>query len=124
MDVNYPCVFMPQFRQEIGSGITNLFITGIVQETRPAFVANVANGTIPLREMTEPSMLPDDLVYGVPLVIGSRKGFPNFNEFAVQTIANFTRKLELRRANGKLSETNQMWIIGISNVFAMETWNS
>ena len=71
---------------------------------------------------------PDDLVFGVPLVIGARKGLPNFNEFSAETVVSVTRKVELRkRAAGganMINETNQMFVIGVSNVFGAEFWNS
>jgi len=68
-----------------------------------------------------------DMLYGVPLVIGARKGFPNFNEFAMQTQIRVTRKLEFRRlrANGgAIYQTNQMYVLAISNRFGAEAWNS
>jgi hypothetical protein len=67
-----------------------------------------------------------DMVYGIPLVIGAKKGFPNFNEFAMQTEVQVERKLQFRRdtTNGPIIATNQMFIVGISNVFGVEAWNS
>lgn len=118
----YPTVFRPRFHRNNGV----LFISSFAQEQDPFFVSKVLSGVIPVREMTDPDIGPDDLVYGVPLIIGARKGFPNFNEFAVQTVANFTRKLEVRKEalNGRPTETNHMFVIGISNVMALEAWNS
>ncbi|HKI69843.1 MAG TPA: hypothetical protein VKA67_09665, partial [Verrucomicrobiae bacterium] len=41
---------------------------------------------------------PDNInVYGVPWVIGAKKGFPNFNEFALQSVSQITRKLEFTK---------------------------
>ncbi len=72
---------------------------------------------------------PDDqhMVYNVPLVIGAKKGFPNFNEFAMQTLVQVSRKLQFTRKNGPntpISLTNQMFMVAVSNVFAVEAWNS
>ena len=67
------------------------------------------------------------MVYNIPLVIGAKKGFPNFNEFAMQTLVQVTRKLQFTRQNGPntpISQTNQMFLVGISNVFGVEAWNS
>jgi hypothetical protein len=67
------------------------------------------------------------MVYNIPLVIGAKKGFPNFNEFAMQTLVQVSRKLQFTRQNGPntpISQTNQMFLVGISNVFAVEAWNS
>ncbi|MFN0068216.1 MAG: hypothetical protein ACKVYV_11325 [Limisphaerales bacterium] len=65
-------------------------------------------------------------VAGVPLVIGARRGHPNFNEFAMQTVATIGRKLEVVKnsPNGLPVRTNQMYTLGISNVFGIEFWNS
>ena len=38
-------------------------------------------------------------VYGVPWIIGAKKGFPNFNEFEMENIFQLTRKLQLTRPN-------------------------
>ena len=37
------------------------------------------------------------MVYGVPLVIGAKKGLPNFNKFGLQNNIQVTRKLQFRR---------------------------
>src|SRR5207245_2869740 len=71
---------------------------------------------------------PNDLLFGVPLVIGARKGLPNFNEFSSEAVISVTRKVELRKSapggDNMINETNQMFVIGISNVFGEEFWNS
>ncbi len=65
-------------------------------------------------------------VAGIPLVIGAKKGFPNFNEFALQTVVQATRKLELVKMAPQMkpSITNQLYTLGISNLFGIEFWNS
>ena len=65
-------------------------------------------------------------VAGVPLVIGAKKGFPNFNEFALQTVVQATRKLELVQTapQARPTITNQLYTLGISNLFGIEFWNS
>jgi hypothetical protein len=70
---------------------------------------------------------PQHMVYNIPLVIGAKKGFPNFNEFAMQTLVQVSRKLQFTRQNGPntpINQTNQMFLVGISNVLAVEAWNS
>jgi hypothetical protein len=67
------------------------------------------------------------MLYNIPLVIGVKTGFPNFNEFAMQTLVQVTRKLQFNRQSGPntpISQTNQMFLVGISNVFGVEAWNS
>src|SRR4029079_17567516 len=78
----------------------------------------------------EQAMLRSDLdrvnIYGVPLVIGAKKGYPNFNKVVVQTVAEISRRLEIRRATaaGPLTRTNQMYVISVTNRFGVEGWNS
>ena len=76
----------------------------------------------------ESGLLPRELLfYDVPIVVGAKRGFPNFNEFALQTVVQVSRKLEFRKNNVNdvtPSETNQMFMLGVSNVFGLEAWNS
>ena len=62
----------------------------------------------------------------IPMVVGAKKGFPNFNEYVAETIVSAARKLELRRSstNSGPNETNEMFIIDINNRYALEAWNS
>ena len=64
--------------------------------------------------------------YRLPMIIGAKKGIPNFNEFVFQTTALAARKLELIRpnTNSPPTQTNDMFVLGISNFFAFEAWNS
>jgi hypothetical protein len=67
-------------------------------------------------------------VYGVPWVVGAKSGLPNFNEFAMQTVFEITRKLKLRKpslqARPDQIQTNQLYIVSLTNVLAAEFWNS
>ena len=71
-----------------------------------------------------------DMVYGVPLVVGVKKGYPNFNQFAMHTQVQLSRKLQFVRQSGvppstaPIVQTNQMFLVGISNVMGVELWNS
>jgi len=68
-------------------------------------------------------------IYGVPWVIGARKGLPNFNEFALQSTFQITRKLQMSKPNftsyGSRAgwQTNLMFVIGVSNAVGVEVWN-
>ncbi|MBI4324776.1 MAG: hypothetical protein HY674_05875, partial [Chloroflexi bacterium] len=119
----YPSVFRPVFT---GTS-SNVVISGYVEETNSAFVS------YPWREVenlitASPTTYSNVNVYGHPVVIGAKKGFPNFNEFTLQTVVQVTRKLELRKPNANVNtlpnQTNQMYILGITNMFGMEGWNS
>jgi hypothetical protein len=68
------------------------------------------------------------MVCGIPLVIGAKKGFPNFNAFAMQTLVQVTRSLQFHRSGdltfAPVNEIDQMFVMGISNAFGVEAWNS
>jgi hypothetical protein len=71
-------------------------------------------------------------VYGVPWVVGAKKGFPNFNKFDLQSAFQLTRKLQVARlsTNDSFLTTpnnysfNQMFNLSLSNQFGVECWNS
>ncbi|HEX4646621.1 MAG TPA: hypothetical protein VH598_13540, partial [Verrucomicrobiae bacterium] len=120
---SFPSVFRPTFKLVDGS---NVFINGFVEE-----------GAGTMSYQTRPLSLPEDLalvgpdttnIYGVPWIIGAKKGLPNFNEFSTQVAAQITRKLEIVKPSigaPRFSwKTNQMYVIGISNSFGVEAWNS
>ncbi len=107
----YPPVFRPVF----GSGalpgvvyVTGYVLDGRVNSLNAWFAANTNN---------------------IPAVVGAKKGLPNFNEFTLRTTFLTTRKVQVERdsppAVGVLpSKTNLMYILGISNSFWAESWNS
>ncbi len=116
-----PTLFRPRFANENGT----VFITGYVEESNSAFLGNR------LSDLFHPSasqIQPDDLVLGIPVVIGAKKGLPNFNEFSMETVLQITRKLELVKSaaggGNMINQTNQLFVIGISNICGAEFWNS
>ncbi|HYG35121.1 MAG TPA: hypothetical protein VEC99_10075, partial [Clostridia bacterium] len=116
----FPSVFRPIF----GLEGTNVYIRGY-QELKDH--ATFISSPPPMRELTNANVQPFDMVYGIPLVIGAKKGFPNFNQLEMQTEVKVTRKLEFRKR--KVSDelpyqTNQMYLLSISNSFGVEAWNS
>jgi len=114
----FPTCFRPQF----GTNGEEVFISGYVKEEAAGFIHHPWRS---VENVEDRPIEPDDNVYGIPIILGAKKGFPNFNEFAVQTVADVTRKLELRKAvvGGQPVETNQMFIVGISNSVAVELWH-
>ncbi len=116
----FPSVFRPMFTNDSG----NFYICGYLEEPGIDLV------NAPIRDLTDPAqreiMEPMDMALGIPVVIGARKGFPSFNEIAMQTAIRFHRKLEFRRnpATGRVNETNQMLMVGITNTHGLEAWNS
>ncbi|MEW6303613.1 MAG: hypothetical protein AB1705_09095 [Verrucomicrobiota bacterium] len=121
----YPTVFRPIFTN---SG-TNILIHDYVEETNATFAAN---SYLTFEQLTnQPAGLYTNInLHGVPAVIGVKKGYPNFNEFSLQTFYRISRRMEVRKSNtnapgpGNVSETNLMYELGISNVFGVEAWNS
>jgi Tfp pilus assembly protein PilX len=121
---DYPSVFRPTFYKTA----TNLIINGYVEEKSTNFliypwhsideVVADKNGDFPINR--EQRFLN---IYGVPVVIGAKKGYPNFNEISSETAVVVSRKLEVLR-RGSAFQTNQMHVIGISNIFGVEAWNS
>ncbi|PYL00803.1 MAG: hypothetical protein DME19_03875 [Verrucomicrobia bacterium] len=66
-------------------------------------------------------------VYGVPLVIGAKKGLPNFNEFLLESTVQVTRRMQAFKQTRDFNSPvtfQQAYEIGISNYFALEAWNS
>jgi hypothetical protein len=125
----YPSVFRPTFN----SDGTNVCITGYVEDVETVPVDTSASHAYNIL----PLSLPDDLasvssntvnIYGIPWVIGARKGFPNFNEFSMNSIAQITRKVQIVKPSIGSSPptwvTNIQYIVGISNVLGVEAWNS
>jgi len=119
----FPTVFRPVFRNQSG---TNLSIVNFVEETGTNFLNRRWRD---LNLQTDRQQLqPDDNVFGVPLVIGAKKGFPNFNKFYQQTIAQVTRRLQGEKSNKDAVPPNirfyQSYEFGVSNYFGIEGWNS
>jgi hypothetical protein len=124
----FPTVFRPLFKT-----INNqVFITGYDEFTSSAAdLAALVNPTrLPhdLSDPTDRNILAGDMVYGIPLVIGARKGYPNFNEFAMYSQIQVTRKLQFHRPGTSttepVNEIDQMFVAGVSNVLGVEAWNS
>ena len=137
----WPTVFRPLFRTETNGQI---FIAGYreVLGTDMAFAGSaplmVELDTGKFISFIPPSGTPfnpsdqnEPMVSGVPLIIGAKKGWPNFNQFAMQTTVNVSRRLQFLRhdpvndATNQLPyATNQQYRVAISNVFGLQAWNS
>lgn len=126
----FPSVFRPIFFDEssVGSG-NGVWIIGYSEVTNidvRLVTTNLAQSA-PFHDLNDPAdhrpVRSTDMVYGVPLIIGAKKGFPNFNEFGLLQDVNVARNLIFHRVGGTFN-TNQVYTMGISNVFAIEAWNS
>ena len=137
----YPDVFRPIFEHD---NLGNVFIVGYTNLSS-ASGPNTVSGendpqlTSPLDVSTltnwGPSYVPitansgDVNVYGVPWIIGAKKGFPNFNKFGMQTIVQVARRLQVRRSTiptvlGTTTfQTNQLLTFSINNRLNADCWN-
>ena len=120
----YPTVFRPLFFND-GSG--NIFITGyrrvigVTGAGDAQLAAPIDISAVPVGSSTNLN------VYGVPWIIGAKKGLPNFNEFYMRNAFQLTRKLQVTRVNGSLAgatATNEMFIMSITNRLGFSFWNS
>jgi hypothetical protein len=121
--VPLPTVFQPVFGVEGGC----VYITNYVEVTDTSFLTNT------LRSLNGGSnvvanLQPNDLIFGVPLIIGARKGFPNFNKFAMESAFQLVRRLQVTRPSTNspvsLYQCNQMFLLSITNQLGVECWNS
>lgn len=125
-----PSVFRPVFRRTN----ENVYIAGYVEETTTNFLnfhwidlnsPSSVNGRAALANKSS-DPITNIMAYGIPLIIGAKKGLPNFNEYAMQTAVQVTRKLDFRKKTPQSApfQTNQLFVVGISNTFGLEAWNS
>jgi hypothetical protein len=136
---DYPSVFRPYFGVAGSGANTVAYITGYTEQGRVvgATIANHAFLSAPLDLRRDLSQLVQNTqngvnsinnVYGVPYVIGARQGFPNFNQFSMAPVVQITRYIQIRRTSPNAPQsswlTNVAYEIGISNVMAVQCWNS
>ena len=120
----FPVVFRPCFGR-IGNDV---FITGyewVYSSTQPDFPLAQA----PM-DISDPRVgtVAGINVYGVPWIIGAKKGLPNFNQLALVNEGQFTRKLQVTRDSNNIFPanyvTNQMYMMSIGNSLNLSFWNS
>ncbi len=118
----FPSVFRPVLTNQ---NSTNIYITGYTEITNLAFLADP---WLDLNVAADRNRIGNGQVnvFGLPLVVGAKKGIPNFNEFSLQTAVQVTRKLQVakRSLTDPSPLTNQLYILSISNFFGVEAWNS
>jgi hypothetical protein len=134
----YPTVFRPLFSKD-ASG--NVFITGYTNLNSPSGPNTVSGpGDLQLSmpfDVATISALPstnvasDVNIYGVPWIVGAKKGFPNFNEFSMENNLAVTRRLQLTRITNSspsvpptITGTNQMYLMNLNSSLGVELWNS
>jgi hypothetical protein len=134
---HYPDIFRPVFNVIQTNGFTDVYISGYTNQTsfiNRASQTNVGANFGILDPPIEPVALPLGTnilanVYGVPWIIGAKKGFPNFNAFSIETAFQLVRKLEVVRDTNAPTQpditwTNQMYLMNVTNYFGLSCWNS
>ena len=130
---NYPSVFRPLFSLDAGGYGTNVFISGYTNITTvsgtndwqlasPYYISAIAT------TFSKPVTNLAVNVYGVPWIIGVKKGFPNFNEFVMENVVGVTRRLQLTRNTNTspptMTGTNQMYLMSFNSSLGVDFWNS
>ena len=134
----FPSVFRPLFSKD---SLSNIVVIGYTN-LNSSFVRNTVSGqndlqlSIPFDAAAIAALNPGqalnlpgvDNIYGVPWIVGAKKGFPNFNEFSMNNAVQITRKLQVKRANysypPQFSFTNEAYVFGIGSSLGIEYWNS
>jgi hypothetical protein len=118
----YPTIFRPRFAVTSGA----VYLASYVTVTNASELAGLplldlagaANGSA----LIPPSG--DALVFGVPPILGARKGLPNFNEFAFEVMVSMKRMLQVRKAGAVIVQTNQAFAFEVTLPMGVEFWNS
>ena len=133
---DYPSVFRPLFTvvQENGNGYRDVYITGYTNVTSfegpgdPQFTLPIDVSDLAVTNISGGVRNLPVNVYGVPWIVGAKKGFPNFNELAMDCAFQITRKVEVTRPSTvALANTYsyyQLFILNITNQVGVECWNS
>lgn len=130
----YPHVFRPIFWVTNQYGMNDVYIRGYEEVinvagiadprlARPIFITEIAS--------LFPGLMVTN-VYGVPWIIGAKKGLPSFNQFVTRNDVELTRKLQVRRAKAEAYtaatagdfQTNQMYTMKITGHMGFSFWNS
>ncbi len=124
-DPGYPTVFRPVFTRAGAGGEVRIVDYAEVVDLAP--IGQTKYDIAAYAALPAAANVDTDILYGVPLVIGARRGYPNFNEFSVLMAAKAHRKLQVRRgplATDRPYQTNQMFFLSITNHYGLEVWNS
>lgn len=140
----YPSVFRPLFwkTNELVGGVpqTNIYVVGYQYVPEPLTISGPPIFTTPVDvgDSSVPFGLsgPTNNIYGIPWILGVKKGLPNFNALEMENVFSIQRVLQFNRNSsavvsggvpfpyGRTYTTNQMYIMSISNFLGVEFWNS
>jgi len=121
----YPSVFRPMFTNDGAMVFISSYqpVVSVTGAADPQLALPVDADSLPLGTSTTN-------VYGIPWIIGAKKGFPNFNKFAMQNVVQISRRLQIARSTIPTTSiadflyTNQLLTFSISNSIGVECWNS
>lgn len=120
-----PSVYRPVYAATNLNGVRNLLIVGFTDARFTNALSYTWRDPANPTDMASMVTGPDgDNIYGIPWVVGARKGWPNFNEFSLQTELLVTRRLQGVKDNSGAVQYQQSYEIGISNSLGFEMWNS
>lgn len=125
---NAPYAFRPQFSRISAYNTTIVIISGYV-DVSTNWQTQIQRPFLDLNDPGDRAQIPvfpaksDANVLGIPWVVSAKKGFPNFNEFTLETRVKLTRKLQFRKSGSTIT-TNELLLLGVTNYFGVETWNS
>jgi hypothetical protein len=132
---DFPSVFRPIFERD---ELRNIFIVGYQQVanvtgtndpvfSRPYDIEALANYITAYTPMVDGTTNYIN-VYNVPWIIGARKGFPNFNNFAEENVLSVNRRVQLSRLTNSptvtITGTNQLYMFGAYASLGLNLWNS
>lgn len=148
----YPTVYRPIFeRDNFGDvfivGYTNLYSTSggfdTVQDSADpqlatpvliTYLTNYSTSFTPLKYSGGVANGVNVNVYGVPWILGAKKGFPSFNKLGMEDVIQVARKLQVARKDfpaagtalkpSDFAYTNQLYNFSISKTMGIECWNS
>ena len=121
----WPSVFRPMFSVVNQYGFNNVYISGYQQVVSVSGPADAQVATPTNVTALAVGTYNNQNVYGVPWIIGAKKGLPNFNQFSMNNFVQVTRKLQFTKPSmaGPIT-TNEMYNFSITNLFGCSFWNS
>jgi len=122
---NYPSVFRPVFRS--ANGVAS--IAGYREVTENNFNPSANYFFVDAQNFVKlPQTLNSKInIYGIPWIIGAKKGLPNFNNFSMENDLTVSRDLQFTNTTGTATvdwTTNQLFGLSITNSFGFQGWNS
>lgn len=124
----FPTVFRPLFSQRISGSVTNVYIVGFEEVGGLNQTNNFSRywNTNSMKELVGSTIYATNNVWGIPWIIGAKKGLPNFNELCLSNQLGVSRKITFTKS-GHLNHpdgTNQIMFFSLTNLVGVELWNS